>query len=360
VTGFEEKARWWSYRRQRLGHRAADAEQALRAVVGVYSSHPTAPLSLHARVKGFDVAAFRRLDENRTALRLPAMRSSIHLLPRENAHLAFRATRPATSAQQGWRLRYAGVSEECYDHLRIRILEIAREPRTARQIGAEIGEIGETLRAVIQTMTFEGVLLRVGAGSLRSNALRYVAADDWLGHPGLPQADPDEALSWLAGEYLRAFGPARPEDFRWWTGVSKERATAALGSVETVEVGGGYLLPSAAREDFEAVEAPERGSVDLLPKWDCYTMGYAPDGRRRFVHPEARARVYNEAGDGLGVVLVDGEAAGAWEARFAGGGGRMRVDLDLFERPGAVLKKAIEDRFEAAAGLLGAWSVSLD
>jgi hypothetical protein len=196
-------------------------------------------------------------------------------------------------------------------------------------------------------MTLEGVLLRVGAGSLRSNALRYVAADDWLEHPGLPQADPDEALSWLAGEYLRAFGPARPEDFRWWTGVSKERATAALGSVETVEVGGGYLLPSAAREDFEAVEAPERGSVDLLPKWDCYTMGYAPDGRRRFVRPEARARVYNEA-------------AGAWEARFAGGGGGMQVDLELFERPGALLEKAVEYRFEVAASLLGARSVSLD
>jgi hypothetical protein len=162
---------------------------------------------------------------------------------------------------------------------------------------------------VVQTKTFEGVLLRVGAGSLRSNALRYVAASDWLGHPDLPQVDPDEALSWLAGEYLRAFGPARPEDFRWWTGVSKERATVALGSVETVEVGEGYLLPGTDREDFEAVEAPERGSVNLLPKWDCYTMGYAPDGRQRFVRPEARARVYRAAGDGLGLIRVGGEAA---------------------------------------------------
>ena len=74
--------------------------------------------------------------------------------------------------------------------------------------------------------------------------------------------------------------------------MSKERAVAALGSVETVEVGDGYLLPSGDRGAFEAVKALERGSVDLLPKWDCYTMGYAPDGRRRFVHPEAQARVY--------------------------------------------------------------------
>jgi hypothetical protein len=243
-------------------------------------------------VKGFDAATLRRLDGERATLRLPAMRTSIHLLPSENAHLAFRAIRPAMSAQRG-RLRYAGVSQERYDQLRDEILETAQEPRTARQLGVDTGEIGERLRAVIHTMTLGGVLLRVGAEGLRSNAPNYVAADTWLGTPGgLPEVGPDEALSWLAGEYLRAFGPAWPEDFRWWAGVSKERAVAALGSVETVEVGDGYLLPSGDRGGFEAVKALERGSVDLLPKWDCYTMGYAPDGRRRFVHPEAQARVY--------------------------------------------------------------------
>jgi hypothetical protein len=32
----------------------------------------------------------------------------------------------------------------------------------------------------------------------------------------------------------------------------------------------------------------------------------------------------------------------------------MRVDLDLFERPGARPKRTIEERFEEAAALLGA------
>ena len=44
--------------------------------------------------------------------------------------------------------------------------------------------------------------------------------------------------------------------------------------------------------------------------------------------------------------------------RFAGGAGRMLVDLDLFERPGARLERTIEERFEEAAALLGARSVS--
>ena len=70
----------------------------------------------------------------------------------------------------------------------------------------------------------------------------------------------------------------------------------ALGSAETVEVADGYLLPAADSEGFEAVKSPGRGSVDL----------------------------------------------------------------DLFECPGASLMRAIEQRFEAVAALLGAQSVSLD
>ena len=87
MPSFQERAGWWSYDRPRLGRGAPDAGAALRAVVGVYSSHPSAPLSLRARA--FDHEALRRLDAERRALRLRAMRGSIHLLPRASAHPAF-------------------------------------------------------------------------------------------------------------------------------------------------------------------------------------------------------------------------------------------------------------------------------
>jgi hypothetical protein len=42
-------------------------------------------------------------------------------------------------------------------------------------------------------------------------------------------------------------------------------------------------------------------------------MGYAPDGRDRFAHPDVVKRCYDFRGDGRPVILVDGEAAGTWE-----------------------------------------------
>ena len=62
-------------------------------------------------------------------------------------------------------------------------------------------------------------------------------------------------------------------------------------------------------------------------------------------------------GDGLGVVLVGGTAAGAWEARFSGR--TMEVRLDMFERPGARLEEAIQDGFGEVGASLGARGASL-
>ncbi|MDQ3378492.1 MAG: winged helix DNA-binding domain-containing protein, partial [Actinomycetota bacterium] len=127
MPGIRERARWWSYDRQRLGRPAPDAEAALRAVVGVYSSHPSAPLSLRARSRAFDHETFRRLDAEGRALRLPAMRGSIHLLPRVSAHLAFRAVPEPPSGLRG-RLKYFGIPEGRYAELREAVLAAAHEP----------------------------------------------------------------------------------------------------------------------------------------------------------------------------------------------------------------------------------------
>ena len=257
--------------------------------MGVYSSHPSAPLSLRARARSFDAEAFRALDAGRLALRLPAMRGSIHLLPRETTHLAFRAVpEPPSGLRQ--RLRYSGIPEERYAGLREVVLARATEPMTARELGRELREgtgYDGSPTLVLAGMAREDVLLRVGAEGLGSNTLRYVAAQDWLGGD-LPYADADRALAWLAGEYLRAFGPDRPEDFRWWAGVPKGRAAAALEAVGTVEPEAGYLLRAEDREAFEAAEAPDPGAVDLPPKWDGYTMGYAPAGAGASCTPRSR------------------------------------------------------------------------
>ena len=106
----------------------------------------------------------------------------------------------------------------------------------------------------------------------------------------------DEALAWLAGDYLRAFGPAPcglPVVGRGAGGTSPRlrspRSRPSSWRRATC------CLPATLKV-IEAAEAPEPDAMDLLPKWDCYPMGYASDGRQRLAQPDTQERVYTLAG----------------------------------------------------------------
>ncbi len=336
----------------------------LRAVVAVYSSHPSGPLSLFARVRSFSAQRFRKLEQDRLALRVPAMRESVYLVPTETARSAVAATLPSPDDPY-WQKRYShkgrAIPEDKYSEWREQILKLATRPLGVAELNVCIPNI----KPVLNRMAFEGSLLRVGAEGLRSNAIRYVATRSWAPEHRLPlhRSDLNEkSLEWLAGEYLRAFGPARGEDFSWWAGVTSTKAKIAIAGHETITIGDRYLLPAGDIEEFESLKKPKKDVLDLLPPWDCYTMGYAPDGRERFVESEMQGQVYGSlgatGGNALGVVLLNGLAQGSWKSRFKGQ--QMLVFLNMFGKPTRRLGAQIETRFNEIATLLGARSLTVD
>jgi hypothetical protein len=178
----------------------------------------------------------------------------------------------------------------------------------------------------------------------------YVASSSWAPEE-LDRGDQPAALAWLAGEYLRGYGPARVADFAWWAGVTKTKALAALDELRTVEVGDGLLLLARDEAAFGRVKKI-RGTVELLPKWDAYTMGHAPDGRRRFVHPDVQKPVYTPigtglAGDGNPVVLVDGEVAGLWSYTIKDG-----PRVEPFDKLGPTVRRKVDAEMDRIMGFL--------
>jgi hypothetical protein len=348
------RLRAWTYRRQLLGRAAPDPAEALRGVVAVYSAHPMGPLALLARSRPFDAVRFAEMEQRRETLRLPGMRGSIFLVPADAAARIFAATSQPLEKHER-RLRYAGLDVAAYERLKPRILEHTREPTTPSDLQAALGADASAVLAM-RVMAREGLVLRVGS-SVRTDRLRYVATDAWLGHP-LPQADPAESLAWLAGEYLRAYGPARVVDFAWWSGASRRAAAAALARASVVDVGGGLLLPAEQQAAFQGVEPLAPDAVDVLPKWDPYTMGHAPDGRQRLVddahlplaYTTAGTKVGATAGDGLPLVLRGGRAVAAWSHRFDGK--RLRVQVAPFES-GALSPAIYDGAFDEVGKLLG-------
>lgn len=262
------RLRAWSYLRQRLGRAVSGSAEALCDVVAVCSSHPTARLSLLSRSRTSDAERLREMEQRRDVLRIPAMRQSILLVSAETAPHIFPTTR-LPMARHARRLRYADLNPDGYTQLKARVLEHAQQPIAAGELRKALKMDASSIIGV-RVMTSEGLVLRWGS-SLRTDNLRYVAAEAWLGPP-LEEADPQQSLTWRVEGYLRGYGPARMEDFSWWSGVPRGKASAAFSEASVVDIGDGLLLPSDQQTAFERVEPVDTEAIDVVPGWEAYTM----------------------------------------------------------------------------------------
>jgi hypothetical protein len=344
-----ERLRAWTHSRQRLGDPARSPADALKSVVAVYATHPTAPLALWARSKSFSPAAYRRLDRDGKAVRVPAMRGTVFLVPRASAARIFTACRPPQSRITR-ALKRHDFSLDDYARFATKILRAAAKPVDKDALEPVVGLKGMQLSTIVNCLRYEGRLLSLAPEALNLGRLSFVATKQWL-PDGLDAGDPAAALEWLAGEYWHAYGPARVEDFAWWAGVTKKQAKQAVEPHDTIDVGHGLLLHTKDEQAFASTK-PLKNTIDLLPKWDAYTMGHAPDGRRRFVHPDNQAAVYTPIGPGLPgdgnpVVLIDREAKATWTFTVRNG-----PAVHPFDTLGPKVRRRIDEKLEAIAGLL--------
>ncbi|MCB9285789.1 MAG: winged helix DNA-binding domain-containing protein [Lewinellaceae bacterium] len=320
-------------------------------------------MSLFARVSGLTEAGFHQIDQQKPGLRVPAMRKSVYLLPRKTAHLFMAASIPPPG-DESWARRYSQsgrkIPPEFFDEWKEDILRVATTPMKAAELKKEVKVPGDKLKFVLNRMAFEGCLLRIGADSLRSNIISYVGAEAWMGKP-FPQEETTKAQAWLAEQYLRAFGPARVQDFQWWAGITKTAAVKAFAEVETSDTGDGYLLPASLADEFESFKPSKTDTIDLLPQWDSYTTGYAPDGRQLFAGSDVLEKIYGKlgatGGNAFGVVLANGLAHVVWIPKFTGK--KMQVELDGFEKLSGPMMKKLEEEFEKIALFLKAKNFEL-
>ena len=360
-----EQLRAWSHHRQRLGKTGSTAKEVLDEVIGVYSTHPCGPLSLKARLPELSAETFQQLDADHSTARLPAMRGSVHQVPAVSASRIFSACLPSPESDH-WEKRYSQDGRKIppadYPAWCEEILALTTTPFTVKELKTMIETVpADKLKFVLNRMGYEGQLVRLGATGLKSNTISYVNAKTWLGSL-IKWENPEEALSWLAKEYLRAFGPARRKDFQWWAGVTATRAKAALASIELVELGSDYLILPEDEKAFKSFVPQWDDTLDILPQWDCYTMGYAPDGRQRFVNDEHHDFLYGKLGatlgNGLGTMLHNGHSIGIWASRFKGT--TMEANLYYYGKTEARIKKRVATELEVIGSWLGAKKVVFD
>ncbi|MFF2777539.1 winged helix DNA-binding domain-containing protein [Streptomyces sp. NPDC058052] len=198
-------------------------------------------------------------------------------------------------------------------------------------------------RQVTETAAHRGVLC---FGPNKGRKLTYTNPARWL--PGFAPAPRPEAMDWLLGRYLHAYGPATPQDFARWLARTPGWAGDLFAKSDLTEVSLEGTRSWVARGDTAPADPAE--GVLLLPHFDAFAVGSRP---RELLYPgEARDRALarGQAGNHP-VLLVDGVVAGVWHQKrtakavavtvepFAGLTPRRREQLDeQVLRLGAVLE----------------------
>ncbi len=367
ISADERRARLLVRHRLDPAARSDDPLEVARSLVCLHATDAvTVYLAIQARSDGVAPADVEGvLYDDRSLVRLLAMRRTLWAVPRELLPVVFAAATKAVAATQRRRLegfvRDSGVSTRPGAWITragnaavaavaargaAMTTEVTRDvPLLAKKLrfGSGRWEVEQSAGArVLPQMAMEGRLVRGRPrGTWISPQFRWVTTDDWLGGP-IEELDVAAAQIELLRSWLAAFGPATEADMRWWTGWTLRETRAALAAVPHTEVdlGGatGYVLDG----DLEPVPPPEP-SATLLPTLDPTTMGWKE--RDWYLGPHG-STLFDSNGNAGPTVWWDGRVVGGWSQRRDG-----EIALGLLEDVGRDARAAID----AEAARLAAW-----
>jgi uncharacterized protein YcaQ len=364
-----ENVRAWRLERQGLAERVP-RKRMLEVAGQICGLHAqvlsSAELTLWARVDGItNGAAAKALWEDRSLVKLWAMRGTLHLLP-ASEYWTWQAGLSTYDhyLKPSW-FKYFGLSRDEFDLMVETIGEVLHDRVLTREELAEAvadrsgsSELGEKMReswgAMLKPASFNGKLC---FGPSTGQKVGFTHPESWLG--GKKKVDQDEALMEITRRYLGSNGPSTREEYgRWWA-VSPAKALARIkklgDEVAEVDVEGTACWMLAAEVEAAAAAKPAK-RVNLVPAFDQYVIAATKQADHLTPGP-FKARIYRPQGWISPVLLVDGRMDGVWSHEVKGG--RLNVTVEPFVPLTAWAKKGVKSEAESLAKFLSAGEVDV-
>jgi hypothetical protein len=350
----DDQVRLLRLRAQRLTPQSADAAASVAQVVkelcGIQAQDAlAATLAVGIRSTGLVAADVERARvQERTLVRTWGQRGTLHLLATEDLGWLLPLMSPVFIAAGRRRRAELGLDEDtCSRGIRIiRNVLASQGPLTRAELVEQLGAHGLRLEGqarpyLLQRAALEGIIC---LGPDRGAEPTYVLLSDWIGQEHRWHSLSQEAAyAELARRYLRAYGPATPEDMASWSGMPLSKIRAAwqriadqLIEVEVTSSPAWMLKMCAAWLDEPPAHAPV---VRLLPGFDIYLLGYQ---NRDLAVPHQHAKRINAGGGILHpALLVDGRVLGTWKSK------RKKNRLDVVVEPFDQLAPEVHQGLEA-------------
>ena len=312
------------------------AQQAIRHLGGLQGQAPLAPqVGLWTRLAGFTTDQLSGLLSERTLVRAPIMRATVHLVDRED-FVAFRSLFDGLMAgvlRSNYAKTLGGTDLEALTAQAGGLL--AERPLTRAQLAGALAVSWPDAdpRSLAYAVTFLVPVVQVPPRGVwgKSAQATWATGQSWLGEP-LASAGP-EAVEALVRRYLGAFGPATVADIQTWSGLTRLReVTERLELRAWRGPDGAELLDLPDVElPAEDVPAPPR----FLPEYDNLLLSHAD---RRRVIPHARpVPLWPGNGATQGTLLIDGAWDATWKLT------REALAITPFRRLTAAEESAVTD-----------------
>jgi hypothetical protein len=296
-----------------------------------------AELQFWARTPGLKSGEVQAaLIQHRTLVKTSAMRQTIHLIPAADFTLYINAiknsrraallrvmSRLSITAKEGDALsdlvgETLGAGPLTHGEIKKRV-----EPKVSKKIKTWISLVGLPFRLALT----EGLICY---GPSRGAEVTYVRTDHWL--PKQKAVSPEEAQRFLLTSFLKAYGPARVQDFVKWSGISMNESKIVWDAMkdEMAEVSVEGELNWCLRKSLPQLKDAgfSKPILRLLPNFDPYLLAHV--SKDHLVTDKHYKRIYRQAGWISPVVLLNGRVAGIWS--ISRGPAALSLNVELFEK----------------------------
>jgi hypothetical protein len=279
------------------------------------------------------------------------MRGTLHLVPARDAAWMLSLLGPRAISQAAGRSRALGLDDAAFARARTLVSDALAggQCRSRQELydlldAGGVSSEGQRGQHVIRRLAQEGLICH-GPRDGKQPALGLLAERV----PDAVQMPREVALAEFARRYFTSHGPATVQDFMWWSGLTAVDARAGLASAAD-----NLIECTVGRTSYwtspEALDAPTWPSVDLLPAFDEYLLGYRD---RDAVLDPAFAQHICPGSNGMfmPMIVIDGRVEGIWKRTL-----RARsvvVTPNPFRRLLAREKRGLEQTAERYGRFLG-------
>jgi hypothetical protein len=314
----------WVLVRQGLAdsRRLTSAVEVADAALGLHAARLPSPFAIVAARTGASSVPLSLFTEpvRQSLLTVRCMRKTLHALPLPLAAAAHAATLRFRERDALRAVRNAGHAAAAIDGLIGEVhASLGAGPLPYRVIESLLGGTSRevpAIRLAIKVAWERGSIAYINATSTWNRESRTFALTT-SAYPALDLSlSRDQAVTTLVTAYFHRYGPATIKDATWWSGLSATDITTALArsgrqlaAVSTPWSEDRCLMFADQVDD--ALGNTTVTGVQFLAHEDSALKAYHPT-RARYLADVPQQRAFNQIGEALPSIIINGHVAGTW------------------------------------------------